>query len=94
LFIPFHKILLYQTIHLFLCRLAVCTQNYPPGNGIFTLNGNNATEISSNIIEGNGQIAELFGVWFIPNRHYYVVGTGIYEKRSLSDIAWEDSWLP
>jgi len=30
----------------------------------------------------------LNGVWFVPSQHYYVVGSGIYEKRNLSDNAW------
>lgn len=32
----------------------------------------------------------LSGVWFIPNKHYYVVGSGIYEKQRLSDIRWQN----
>jgi hypothetical protein len=71
--------------------LAVCTRNYPPGKGIFSIQGNTATEISSNI--PGEQIAELFGVWFIPNRHYYIVGDGIYEKTSLTDSAWRNGPL-
>jgi hypothetical protein len=30
----------------------------------------------------------LSGVWFVPCQHYYVVGSGIYEKGSLFDNAW------
>jgi hypothetical protein len=30
----------------------------------------------------------LSGIWFIPNQHYYVVGSGIYEKRRLSYEYW------
>lgn len=29
-------------------------------------------------------------MWFVPNRHYYVVGSGIYEKERLSDSAWKN----
>ncbi len=71
--------------------LAVCTQNFPPGKGIFSLKGNIATEISSNIPAE--QIAELFGIWFIPNRHYYIVGDGIYEKKILPDSIWRNGPL-
>ena len=71
--------------------LAVCTQNYPPGKGVFSLKDNIATEISSDIPAE--QIAELFGVWFVPNRHYYIVGDGIYEKRILSDSIWRNGPL-
>jgi hypothetical protein len=35
----------------------------------------------------------LTGLWFIPNRHYYLVGSGIYEKKSLSDSLWENGPL-
>jgi hypothetical protein len=65
--------------------LAVCTQNNPPGRGIFSITGNSTTQISSTPIQ-----YELFGAWFVPNRHYYVVGSGIYEKRLLSESSWKD----
>ncbi len=29
-------------------------------------------------------------VWFIPNKHYYVGGNGIYEKNLLSDSLWNN----
>jgi hypothetical protein len=63
--------------------LAVCTRNLPLAKGIYRIKGNTAVEISSVPIQW-----ELAGVWFIPNRHYYVVGSGIYEKKSLTDSLW------
>jgi hypothetical protein len=63
--------------------LAVCTQNFPGDRGIFSINGNVATQISSNPIAW-----ELFSVWFVPNRHYYVAGGEYYEKKSLNDSVW------
>ncbi len=30
----------------------------------------------------------LYSVWFASNRHYYVAGSGIYEKRKLSEKSW------
>jgi hypothetical protein len=30
----------------------------------------------------------MSGIWFVPGRHYYVTGSGTYEKRNLSDSAW------
>ena len=71
--------------------LAVCSQNYPPGKGIYSIEGNKATEISSNIPAE--QIAELFGIWFIPERHYYLSGDGIYEKNLLSENSWQNGPL-
>jgi hypothetical protein len=68
--------------------LAVCSQNYPSGKGIFSIAGNTATEISSNI--PSNPIAELWGIWFVPERHYYLVGDGIYEKKSLSESYWRN----
>jgi hypothetical protein len=68
--------------------LAVCTRNYPLGKGIYSIEGNTATEISSYPIQW-----ELFGVWFIPNRHYYVDGSGIYEKKFLTDSTWKNGPL-
>lgn len=71
--------------------LAVCTQNYPPGKGLFSLQGKIAKEISSNI--PSYQLAELFSVWFVPNRHYYIVGDGIYEKFLLTESRWKNNPL-
>lgn len=34
---------------------------------------------------------DLFAIWFVPEKHYYVVGDGIYEKNMLSDSGWTDS---
>jgi len=63
--------------------LSVCTQNFPGDRGIFEIKGNTATRISSDPIG-----YELFGVWFVPNREYFVLGSGIYEKHLLSDVRW------
>ena len=65
--------------------LAVCSQNYPLGRAIYSIKGNSAAQISTNPIQ-----YELFGVWFAPNQHYYVVGDGIYEKNSITDTAWKN----
>jgi hypothetical protein len=65
--------------------LAVCTQNYPGNRGIFSIKGNIATQISSYPIQW-----ELFSVWFVPNRHYYVVGGDYYEKSFLRDTIWKN----
>jgi hypothetical protein len=32
-------------------------------------------------------------LWFQPNRRYYVVGSGIYEKRQLTDSLWRNNPL-
>lgn len=68
--------------------LAVCTRNYPLGKAIFKIDVNTAIQISSTPIQW-----ELFSCWFVSNRHYYVVGSGIYEKRSLSDSVWRNEPL-
>lgn len=31
---------------------------------------------------------ELVTVWFVPDRHYYIAGVGIFEKTALSDESW------
>ncbi len=67
--------------------LATCLTNYSTDNwgpGIFSIEGNTATEASTYPIQ-----YYLNSVWFVPDRHYYVVGGGVYEKSSLSDTAWE-----
>lgn len=30
----------------------------------------------------------LSTVWFVPKEHYYVAGSGLYEKQQLSDASW------
>jgi hypothetical protein len=69
--------------------LAVCSQNYPFGEGIYNITGNTAQEISSHPIEQH----ELFGIWFVSKKHYYIVGDGNYEKHSLSDNNWKNGPL-
>jgi hypothetical protein len=55
---------------------------------ILNIQGNMVTRISDNPIAYT-----LQGVWFVPGKHYYVVGSGIYEKGLLSDNKWADSVL-
>jgi hypothetical protein len=71
--------------------LAVCTQDDPPTRGIYSIRGTTATEVSSTI-PGN-PIAGLYGVWFVPSQHYYIVGDGIYEKTNLADSVWHNQPL-
>jgi hypothetical protein len=68
--------------------LAVCTRNYPLNKDIYKIVSNTAIKISSEPIQW-----ELFSCWFIPERHYYVVGGGIYEKKYLSDSNWRNGPL-
>ncbi len=70
--------------------LAVASQNLPAGHAIFSINGNTATQISSNPID---EVEEYFGVWFMPCEQYYVIGDGIYRKNLLSDTAWRNNPL-
>jgi hypothetical protein len=39
-------------------------------------------------IADSGIYQPINGVWFKPNEQYYVVGSGIYEKKSLADPLW------
>ncbi|HKB87747.1 MAG TPA: hypothetical protein VKD08_16335, partial [Ignavibacteriaceae bacterium] len=55
--------------------LAVCYKDLPLRKGIFSIVGDYVSEISSIPIQW-----ELDALWFIPGRHFYVVGSGIYEK--------------
>jgi len=32
----------------------------------------------------------MSSVWFVPNKHYYVGGSGIYEKHLISDSLWNN----
>jgi hypothetical protein len=68
--------------------LAIASRNYPSGRALYKLEGNKATEISLSPIRW-----DLFSVWFMPERRYYVAGSGIYEKRILSDSSWKNEPL-
>jgi hypothetical protein len=66
--------------------LATCLTNYSSDNwgpGIFSIQGNTATRISTNPIQDG-----LYGIWFAANQHYYVADADIYQKQLLSDSAW------
>jgi hypothetical protein len=53
---------------------------------LYQIRNGQAIDISSSPIERS-----LTGIWFIPNRHYYVVGSGIYEKKLLHDEKWKNN---
>ena len=42
-------------------------------------------------IAGNEISWGINGIWFVPNRHYYIVGGGIYEKHLLSYPVWKNN---
>jgi hypothetical protein len=69
--------------------LAVASDNNPLGEAIISISGNSAAQIPSNPLEQH----QLYGVWFVPNRHYYVVGDGIYEKHLVPDNVWKNGPL-
>ncbi len=54
---------------------------------IFQINGNSESEISSKGINW-----DLHSVWFKPQSHYFVAGTGIYDKHLLSDSSWSSQY--
>jgi hypothetical protein len=68
--------------------LAVAFQNYPSERTLFSIKGTQAIQISYAPIPW-----DIFGIWFVPNQHYYVFGSGIYEKNSLSDSLWKNNSL-
>jgi hypothetical protein len=67
--------------------LAVCLQFDPPGGEIFSIQGNTATPISSSPVSDH----QFYGVWFVPNQQYYIVGDGIYQKNLLLDSTWRNN---
>jgi hypothetical protein len=50
---------------------------------ILQITGTSASPISDSPI-----LWPLSGVWFVPYKHYYVVGSGIYEKKYFTDNSW------
>jgi hypothetical protein len=45
------------------------------------------------ILSDSGIYWPLSSVWFSPNSHYYVVGSGVYEKHFLSENRWKNGPL-
>ena len=48
-------------------------------------------QVISHSSDSNPTMEPLLGVWFIPSRQYYVVGSGIYQKHSLADKIWKNN---
>jgi len=65
--------------------LALCSENIPHERGLYRLQANMATALSTYPLQ-----YDLSGIWFVPNKHYYLVGSGMFEKTLLSDSAWEN----
>jgi len=55
---------------------------------ILRISGTTATALSD-----SGIAFPLTGVWFVSGKKYYVVGSGIYEKESLSESRWRNGPL-
>jgi hypothetical protein len=55
---------------------------------LYNIKENEAIQISTYPIQW-----DLVSVWFIPGRHYYVIDSGIYEKKLLSDNTWKNEPL-
>jgi hypothetical protein len=68
--------------------LSVCSQDFPFSTGIYRVEGSTVAPIPITPLEN-----ELWSIWFVPNRHYYAVGDGIYEKNQLSDSLWKNKQL-
>jgi hypothetical protein len=55
---------------------------------IVNISGQTAVAISD-----SGIVEPLSGVWFVPGRRYYVVGSGIYQKPQLGLTRWRNRVL-
>ncbi len=69
--------------------LAVAS-NYGSGfeKEILVINNSNITFNST-----SEQMWPLLTVWFVTNRQYFVAGSGIYQKRELTDLNWRNDPL-
>ena len=54
------------------------------GRSLSRIEGSRVTTLSD-----SGLNNRLIGIWFEPDRHYYIVGDGIHWKRGLSSASWE-----
>lgn len=66
--------------------LVVGSDNYPSRRTLLSINGNTVTPISTSPIPW-----DLYSIWFAPLQHYYLGGSGLYEKNSLSDNEWKNN---
>lgn len=67
--------------------LAVAAHNSYPQEGhiLLSIQGNKVDSVSTNPIE---YLPGFFGIWFVPSKHYYIVGDGIFQSDSLSGSKW------
>jgi hypothetical protein len=63
--------------------LAIASSHQFPDRQLFSLKANKAAAISD-----TGLYYQFGGVWFVPNRKYYVVGDGVFTKSSLGESTW------
>ena len=63
--------------------LVVASSHNISGRQLYSLQGNTATAISN-----NGLYYVFGGIWFVPNKKYYVVGDGIFTKSTLEESSW------
>jgi hypothetical protein len=60
----------------------------PLGRYLIQIKKGNTTLLSL-----SSNVEQLESVWFISNRHYYIAGGGIYQKKFLSDSLWRNKSL-
>ena len=66
--------------------LAVASDKFGTGGKyLVKIYGNTATHLNDIITVG----VSLSGIWFIPEKKYYLVGDGIYYKHSSSEKYWK-----
>jgi hypothetical protein len=66
--------------------LAIASNKFSTGGKyLLKINGNNVIHLNDLI----STAVSLSGVWFVPNKKYYLVGDGIYNKHFLSDNKWQ-----
>jgi hypothetical protein len=72
--------------------LAVAAHNSYPQEGhiLLSIQGGKVDSVSTNPIE---YLPGFFSVWFVPNKHYYIVGDGIYQNDSISNNKWKSDSL-
>jgi hypothetical protein len=66
--------------------LAIASDKFGTGGKyLVRINENNASHLNEFIPTA----VSLSGIWFIPDKKYYLVGDGIYKKHILSDTRWQ-----
>lgn len=66
--------------------LAIASSLNTPEKKVLSIHGTTVTTLSD-----SGLPWDIYGLWFSPNKKYYIAGGGIFSKNQLNDPVWNNS---